>query len=85
MGVADDDKGIQLVVDLTMYSTDTRDNPSKQACDLNMSTSEHLATRRRSTRKEMPTAKALEAIVDAHSNSRLPKSSYVRNKRNKKR
>lgn len=76
VAAVDDGKGIQLVVDLTMYSAaDTRDIPSKQVADLKMSTSEELATRRRSMRKEVPTVKALEAIVDAHSRA---------NKRNKK-
>lgn len=75
MAAVDDEKGIHLVVDLTMYPVNTRDMPTKQVGDLETSTSEQLATRRRSTRKEMPTAKALEAIVDAHCRA---------NKRNKK-
>lgn len=73
MAVVDDEKGIQLVVDLTMYSAETRDVPSKQVCDSKMSIFEQLATMRRSTRKEMPTLKALEAIVDSRANKRNKK------------
>lgn len=56
MAAVDDEKGIRLVVDLTMYTANTRDMPSKQVADLSTSQasdatiSEQLATSRR--RKE---------------------------------
>ena len=73
MAAVDGVRGIRLVVDLTMYPAQTSDLQALHESDA--TTSEQLAVRRRSARKERPTVKALEAIVDSQSRA---------NKRNKK-